>query len=59
MKSTCGQHRTLGYAWTWSSGRSTLTCRGCGAPDSVHETLREAVERAGREMYNNTDPGRV
>jgi hypothetical protein len=51
VKSTCGQHRTLGYAWTWSSGRSTLTCRGCGAPDSVHETLREAVERAGREMY--------
>lgn len=50
-KTTCNQHRTLGYAYTWASGKSTLACRGCGLPASSHESLHEAVERVGKELY--------
>ena len=52
-KSTCGQHRVVGYAYTWSNTarRSVLTCRGCGEVEARHETFRETIERTANEMY--------
>jgi hypothetical protein len=58
-KSTCGQHRVVGYAYTWSNTNreSVLTCRGCGEDASVHETLRETVERQALGMYGEEGTG--
>lgn len=51
-KTTCTAPYRVGYAYSWKAGqRSTLTCRECGLPDTAHETLREQVERTGREVY--------
>jgi len=44
-KTTCGQHRIDGYAYSWENGRSRLICRGCGLPDSAHETISETIAR--------------
>lgn len=38
---TCGQHRTLGYALV--DGR--WVCRGCGLPEHQHETADQTVAR--------------
>jgi hypothetical protein len=58
-KSDCGQHRVLGYAYTWSNTnrRSVLTCRGCGEDASVHETFAETIERKAVEMYGPEGTG--
>lgn len=39
-RTTCGQHRTLGYALA-----GTWVCRGCGAPEAHHESTDETVAR--------------
>lgn len=40
-KTTCPEHRRQGYAY--AEGR--LICRGCGLPESAHETSAETVAR--------------
>lgn len=45
VKTTCGEHRKVGYAYSWKAGSSTLTCRSCGLPDTRHETIAETVRR--------------
>lgn len=40
-KTTCGQHRTLGYA-LHSGG---MKCRGCGEDAARHETFEETIAR--------------
>ena len=58
-KTTCGKHRTDGYALNWKGGVSTLTCRGCGLPESQHETMRETVERlAAMSTIDWTEAGK-
>lgn len=49
-KTTCPEHRRVGYAYSWHNGASTLTCRGCGLPDTAHETMMETVRRLADEM---------
>lgn len=44
-KITCGQHRTLGYAFV--NGQSV--CRGCKMPERDHETSAETVTRRKAE----------
>ena len=41
-RTTCGQHRTLGYAVDFLVG---WKCRGCGASQAIHETTDETVAR--------------
>lgn len=50
-KTTCLAPYRVGYSYSWEAGRSRLVCRECGRPDTEHETLREQVEREGRELY--------
>lgn len=54
-KTTCGQHRVVGYAYKYDEAarRSLLFCKGCGERDTVHETLRETVERTANEIYGD------
>lgn len=42
MRTTCGQHRILGYA---AAGCNSLVCRGCGESDYLHEATAETVAR--------------
>ena len=44
-KTTCGKHRTLGYAF--KAGISV--CRGCGLPADHHETFDETLARKQSE----------
>ena len=55
MTPPCSQHRVLGYAYIWLplEKRSVLICRGCGEPDTAHETLRETIERTSRDLYGD------
>lgn len=40
-KTTCGQHRTLGYAFV----AGLMVCRGCKLPASAHESTDETLAR--------------
>lgn len=42
LRTTCGQHRTLGYA---VAGCNLFVCRGCGGTQSFHETAAETIAR--------------
>lgn len=46
-KTTCNQHRVLGYAYRPSTLGSApdWVCRGCGLSQDLHETLAETYER--------------
>ena len=46
-KTTCPEHRRVGYAYSYSSnlGQSILTCKGCGLPPAMHETVAETITR--------------
>lgn len=44
-KTTCTEHRRVGYAYSWKNGSSTLSCKGCGLPDTEHETISETIAR--------------
>ncbi|UQS95145.1 rubrerythrin [Pseudanabaena phage Pam4] len=46
-RTTCGEHRTLGYAYAGLA--AVLACRGCGRPASQHETTDETVARRRAE----------
>jgi hypothetical protein len=48
-KTTCGQHRTLGYAFGHSGGVPVMLCRGCGESEARHETTDETVARKRAE----------
>jgi len=39
-RTTCGRHRTLGYDYV-----EDWVCRGCGAPQAIHETTDETLAR--------------
>jgi hypothetical protein len=44
-KTTCGQHRTLGYYFATGA----QLCRGCNLPAERHETAAETVARKSEE----------
>lgn len=48
-KTTCGEHRITGYAYSFHNGRSRLVCRACGLTDSQHETFAETIARHAAE----------
>lgn len=46
-KTSCGQHRTVGYAFV----AGLMVCRGCGLHASEHESIDETQARVATAAY--------
>jgi hypothetical protein len=49
VKTTCPEHRRVGYSLTWRMGVSTWICKACGLGQERHETTDETIARLRAE----------